>query len=99
MTPKYFGRPKLLTSRAKQFIVQKNQENSQLSVPKINDRLRMVTHTEVCDQNVLNVLMEHNINNRLARKKLLISEANMLKQFSFALSNKNKTLDFWKTVV
>ena len=47
----------------------------------------MVTNTEVCDQSERNVLKE---------KKTLISQANRLQRFSFALSN---SFDFWKTTV
>ena len=76
------GRPKLLNSRAKRFIVQKNHVIPHQSALKINDRLRLVTNTEVCDQSVRNVLKEHNINGRVARQKSLISHANRLKRFS-----------------
>ena len=56
----------------------------------------MVTNTEVYNERVRNVLKEHNINGS-AKKNLL--QANRPQRFSFDLANKNKSFDFWKTVV
>ena len=76
-------RPKLLSLSAKGFNVHKNRKNPHPSAPKINDRLRMLTNTEVCDQSVLNVLNEHYNNGCIARKTPYISQANIQQEQEF----------------
>ena len=80
-------------------IINKIKSNPHHSVPKINIEMRDEENLNVSDQTIRNRLKSNGFNERIARKRHLLSKSHKFKLLSWANEHKNWTIEDWKKVL
>lgn len=93
------GRPKILSPRDERRILKEVSENPFISAQNLANDIAITSGKNVCPETVRKVIRKGGYKGRVARKKPFISEVNRVKRLKFATEYKDKTIDFWKSVI
>lgn len=91
--------PRKVTPSDEKFILRVIRKNPKLTAVELAKMLFEFSNTNVNPITIRRVLRKNNIFSSIARKKPLVTEINRVKRLKFAMSHKNKSLEFWKNVI
>lgn len=93
------GRPKKLTPRMERLIIKQIDNKPQCSLRMLAADLKERNIVQVGHETVRRVLLKHKYSSRSARKKPLLSQINVEKRLSFALTHISHPIEYWDDVV
>lgn len=93
------GRKRILTPGDERQIVRTLRKNPRTSIPKLAVEVADNIKRPVSADTIRRAAHRHNLHGRVARKKPLLSKANIKKRLEFAKEHVDKPQDFWNTVI
>lgn len=93
------GRKNKISPRAERFILRKLAQNPKMSTRELATELEEELGVIVCHETVRQTIMKNKYSSRAARKKPLLSAANIEKRFSFAIRNVSQPNEYWDDVI
>lgn len=100
LEPKRGGGPKpKITERAERLLIRKINRNPQISTRTLARELEEECGVVVSHETVRQAILKNKYSSRAARKKPLLSSANVDKRLSFAVMNVSLAADYWDDVI
>ena len=93
------GRRNKINPRAERFILRKLTQNPKISTRELATELEEELGVIVCHETVRKTMIKNKYSSRAARKKPLLSAANIQKRFSFAVRNVSQPVEYWDDVI
>lgn len=94
------GGPKpKINKRTERIIIRKIMQNPQISTRKLARELEEECGVKVCHETIRQTILKNKYSSRVARKKPLLSAANIEKRFSFANTNVSHPTEYWDNVI
>nr|pir transposase - fruit fly (Drosophila melanogaster) transposon element S [Drosophila melanogaster] len=88
-----------INKRVDRLIMRKAIANPRISVRSLAQDIREECHLTVSHETVRQVILRHRYSSRVARKKPLLSEINIEKRHSFAVSMMDHAEEYWDDVI
>jgi len=99
LEPKSGGRKTKISKRVDRLIMRKVIANPRISVRSLAQDIRQECDLVVPHKTVRQVILRHRYSSRVARKKPLLSEVNIEKRHSFAVSMMDHAEEYWDDVI
>lgn len=100
LEPKRGGGPKpKINERAQRLMIRKLYQNPRISTRTLARELKEECGVVVSHETVRQAIMKNKYSSRAARKKPLLSAANVEKRFSFATMDISRPTDYWDDVI